>query len=678
MLLLDVTIVIVALPAIQTSLRASFSDVQWTVDAYSLSLASLMLPAGSLADLFGRRRLFATGLAIFTGGSLLCGVAQSSTMLIASRAGQGIGGAIMFATSLALLAQTFHGRDRGTAFGVWGAVTGVSVALGPVLGGLLTTGLSWRWIFLVNLPVGIAAIAITLRYVTESRPQQARRLDPAGFAVFTLGLLSLIYGLIRASNDGWTDELVIGCFILATVLLASFPAVERMVRQPMFDLSLFRKPTFVGGLVAAFGMNGSLFAMFLFLAIYLQDVLHYSALETGVRLLVITGATLIAAVPAGRLSARVPVRLLVGPGLLLVAAGLLLMRGVEPGSDWTHLIPGFIVAGLGSGLVNPPLASTAIGVVRSRFAGMASGINNTARQVGIATSVAALGSILANREAGTTGPAHVAAFISGLNELLLIAALIALVAGTVALLLIRQGDFVADALEPAVEPSDRGAGSRSGAPDGEAPSARRDLTTIGSNEKERHTAHTFDHVATDRTDTLLPDGTWSVDPQHSEIGFAVKLLWGLQTVRGVFGAYDGSLNVRAGDAAGQLTIEAPSLDTGNDKRDRHLRSSDFFDVERHPKIVFTATTATTRNDRLAWIAGELAVGASRVPLEIPLNIEQLADGALRLEGTTTVSCKAAGMTWNKLGVIGDDAMLCVRLTLTHATADAEDGSARAA
>ena len=201
MLLLDVTIVIVALPDVQASLGASFSEVQWTIDAYALSLAALMLPAGSLADLFGRRRLFATGLIVFTVSSLLCGLAQSATMLIACRAAQGVGGAIMFATSLALLAQTFHGRDRGTAFGVWGAVTGVSVALGPVLGGLLTTGLSWRWIFLVNLPVGIAAIAITLRHVPESRSSQARGLDPAGFAVFTLGLVSLIYGLIRASED---------------------------------------------------------------------------------------------------------------------------------------------------------------------------------------------------------------------------------------------------------------------------------------------------------------------------------------------------------------------------------------------------------------------------------------------------------------------------------------------
>jgi MFS family permease len=368
-------------------------------------------------------------------------------MLILCRAGQGIGGATMFATSLALLAQTFHGRARGTAFGVWGAVTGISIALGPMLGGLLTTGLSWRWIFLVNVPVGIAAIVITLRYVTESRARKARHLDPAGFGVFTLALLSLVYGLIRADQHGWSDGVVIVCFAVAAAFLVAFPIIERLARQPMFDLALFRKPTFVGGLVGAFGMNGSLFAMFLYLVLYLQDILRYSALQTGVRLLVVTGATLLAAIPAGRLSARAPVRLLIGPGLMLVGAGLLLMRGLNPGSHWTHLIPGFLVAGLGSGLVNPPLASTAIGVVQPEMVGMASGINSTFRQIGIATSVAALGSILATRQHGATGTGHDVAFISGLNEILLVAALVALTAGALCLTLIRQRDFVEDSLE---------------------------------------------------------------------------------------------------------------------------------------------------------------------------------------------------------------------------------------
>ncbi len=473
MLLLDITIVVVALPDIQKALGAGFSDVQWTVDAYSLSLASLMLAAGSVADLFGRRVVFAGGLVIFTLASLLCGLAQSSGMLIAFRALQGIGGATIFATSLALLAQTFHGRSRGVAFGVWGAVTAMSTALGPLLGGLLTTGIGWRWIFFVNIPLGIAAVTITLRYVQESKPPQARRIDLAGFGVFTVGLFSLIFGLIKVNGHGWTNTTSLVCFGVAVVLLAAFPFVERAVRQPMFDLALFRKPTFVGGSIAAFAMNGSLFAMFLYLVLYLQEVLGYSALGTGVRLAIITGATLFTAIPAGRLSAHLPVRWLIGPGLLMVGAGLLLMRGLDPSSDWTHLIPGFLVAGLGSGLVNPPLASTAVGVVEPRFAGMASGINSTFRQVGIATSVAALGSILATHTAAATGPASARAdFIDGLNVLLLISGLLAIFGGLAAIVLIRRKDFVVHTPGPR-----SAAGGEAGQPAGASASGASDGAT---------------------------------------------------------------------------------------------------------------------------------------------------------------------------------------------------------
>jgi len=463
MLLVDVTIVIVALPSIRGSLHTSFSDVQWTIDAYSLSLAALLLPTGSLADILGRRRVFALGLGVFTFGSLLCGLAQSGLMLIVCRAVQGIGGATVFATSLALLAQTFHGRERGMAFGAWGAVAGVATAVGPLLGGLLTTELSWRWIFLVNLPVGIAAIAITLTRVHEFRPSHARSVDLAGFAVFTVGLVALVYGLIESSRRGWGDGVVIGAFAVAVLMLAAFPVVERLQRQPMFDLTLFRKPTFVGGSIAAFAMNGSLYAMLLYLVLYFQNALHYSALGTGLRLVVITGGSLITAIPAGRLSERIPVRWLIGPGLLLVGFGLLLMRGIGPGSSWTHLILGFAIAGAGSGMVNPPLASTAVGVVEPRDAGMASGINTTFRQIGIATSVAALGSIFATKLVGTTHTTVTAHYASALNELLLITAILALTAGLITMLLVRQKDF-AHHRAPQGEPSPEQAQVRNSLP----------------------------------------------------------------------------------------------------------------------------------------------------------------------------------------------------------------------
>src|SRR5215475_5641204 len=411
MLLLDITIVTVALPDIQRALHSSFSDLQWIVDAYALTLAAFLLTAGSLADMYGRRLLYLIGLVIFTAASVLCGFAVNTIMLQLSRGLQGIGGAIMFAVSLALLADAFRGKDRGIAFGVWGAITGLAVAIGPLLGGILTSGISWRWIFFVNAPIGVIAVAITLMRVAESRLPTASRPDWAGFVLFTAGLASLVYALIESSRTSFTDGLVLGCFAAAAVLLAAFVLVEWRVRHPMFELGLFRLPTFSGGLVAAFGVSASIFAMLLYLVLYMQDILGYSALATGVRFTILSGGILVTATIAGRLSSVVPVRLLIGPGLILVGVSLLLMRGLTAQSTWTHLIPGLIVGGLAVGLINPPLASTAVGVVPPQKAGMASGINSTFRQVGIATGIALLGAIFESsitnklRTALVSGPA---------------------------------------------------------------------------------------------------------------------------------------------------------------------------------------------------------------------------------------------------------------------------------
>ena len=482
MLLLDITIVNVALPDIQLALKSSFSDLQWIVDAYALTLAAFLLTAGSIADMYGRRLLYLIGLAVFTGASALCGFAVTTLMLQLSRALQGVGGAIMFAVSLALLADAFRGKDRGIAFGVWGGVTGLAVAIGPLLGGILTSGLSWRWIFFVNVPIGIVAVVIAVLKVSESRAQQVTRPDWAGFALFTVALASLVYGLIESNQRSFTDGLVLGCFAAAAVLLVAFVLVELRIEHPMFDLSLFRLPTFAGGSVAAFGLSASIFAMLLYLVLYLQDILGYSPLGTGARLMFLSGGTLATAIVAGRLSSRVPVRLLIGPGLILVGAGLLLMRGLDAGSTWTHLIAGMIVGGLGVGLVNPPLASTAVGVVPPQQAGMASGINSTFRQVGIATGIALLGTLFSNNVSDEVrtrvaavpglarqgsqiatavqsgqignmigklpGPARQAvgtitraAFTTGLNGILLVAAIIALVSAVVSLAAIRSKDF---------------------------------------------------------------------------------------------------------------------------------------------------------------------------------------------------------------------------------------------
>ena len=498
MLLLDISIVIVALPSIQHELGGTLSDLQWVIDAYALSLAALLLTTGSLADLRGRRKVFAVGIGIFTAGSLLCGLAPSTLFLTLARAGQGVGGAIMFSTSLALLANAFRGRDRGIAFGVYGAIAGIAVAVGPVLGGAITSGFSWRWIFLVNVPIGAATLAATLLRVDESRDPDARRPDLLGFATFSSALFLIVYGLIESGTRGWGSAVVLGCLAGGGGMMAVFFVCEALQRRPMLDLSLLRVPTFVGGLTTAFAISAGIFAVLAYIVIYLQDLLHFSAVGSGLRLLALTVAMFVMSGVAGRLTGRVSARLLIAPGLVLVGVGLLLMRGITPASSWTHLLAGLIVAGIGSGLVNVTLASTAVGVVHPSRAGMASGVNSTARQVGYAAGIAALGTLLAtevrNRvvselshsplahasrrlaEAISTGnAAHVishapagargrlgavalGAFTSSLNELLLVAAIVSLVGGMLAFVLIRQRDFVSADAE----------GEAAGAPAGEA------------------------------------------------------------------------------------------------------------------------------------------------------------------------------------------------------------------
>ena len=363
MLLLDITIVNVALPDIQRDLDASLSDLQWVIDAYALSLAALLLTAGSLADRFGRRLLFGIGVGVFTVGSLLCGLAPNIMFLTLARAGQGVGGAIMFATALALLSGSFRGQDRGTAFGFFGATTGVAVAIGPVMGGLLTSGLSWHWIFWVNIPICALALAVTVTQVEESRDPAAGRPDWVGFATFSLGLGLLVLGLIRGGVDGWGATLVVVSLVGSAVLLVGFVVSQLVRSDPMFDLSLLRKPTFTGGLIAAMGVSASVFSVLTYLIIYVQNVLGYSAIGAGVRFLFLSGMSFVAAAVAGRLTNHLPTKWLISPGFLLVAVGLLLLLGITPESSWTHLIPGLIVAGVGIGLINVPLASTAVGVV---------------------------------------------------------------------------------------------------------------------------------------------------------------------------------------------------------------------------------------------------------------------------------------------------------------------------
>jgi EmrB/QacA subfamily drug resistance transporter len=404
MLLLDITVVNVALPSIRKDLGASFSDLQWVVDAYALTLAALVLTAGSLADRLGRRRLFAIGLAIFSAASLLCALAPDPTFLNLARAFQGVGGAVMFAVSLALIAQEFPaGRERGTAMGLYGATIGVAVAIGPLVGGALTDALGWQSIFYLNVPIGAAAIAITYLKLRESRDPNATRVDWAGVATFSAALFGLVLALVRGNDEGWGSSLIVSLFAGSAALLAAFIAIERRVSEPMLPLGLFKRPSFTGVQLAAFAVSGSAFALFLYITLYLQNYLGYSPLEAGLRYLPLTLASFFVAPIAGALLSRFPARVMMSAGLGLTGVGLLLMSGIEAGDEWTTLLGGFLVLGAGVGLLNPVIADVALSVVPKERSGMAAGINDTFRQVGVAVGIAVWGAIFVGRGANKIG-----------------------------------------------------------------------------------------------------------------------------------------------------------------------------------------------------------------------------------------------------------------------------------
>jgi EmrB/QacA subfamily drug resistance transporter len=478
MLLLDVTIVNVALPDIQRELNASLSSLQWVVDAYSLMLAAFLLTAGSLGDRLGRRRVFTVGFGVFTLASFLCGISGDPTLLNLARGLQGIGAAGMFATSLALIGQEFHGKDRATAFGVGGAPVGCAVAVGPLIGGVITENFGWEWIFFVNVPIGIAAMALTERKIVNVFAKDPEPIDVPGLVTWSAALFLLIFGLIRGNPEGWGSTVIVGCLVGAAVLLALFIAIELRVRHPMLDLTLFGKAAFNGVSAVAFALSAGMFAMFLYLTIYMQGVLDFSPLGAGLRFLPLTVLGFVVAPISGALSRRAPLRVLFGCGMTLVGIGLLLMHGVTPSSEWTTLLVGFILAGIGIGTTNPGIGQVAIAVVPVEKSGMGSGINTTFRQVGIATGVAGLGAVFQGQidsklnellpnapsglgEAVASGgsravaelqlpPAlhakavHAAdvAFVSGFNTILVIGAILCFVGAILGLLLVRSEDFV--------------------------------------------------------------------------------------------------------------------------------------------------------------------------------------------------------------------------------------------
>jgi EmrB/QacA subfamily drug resistance transporter len=494
MLLLDITVVNVALPAIRKGLGASFTDLQWVVDAYALTLAALVLTAGSLADRFGRRKLFAIGLGIFSVASLLCALAPDATALNLSRALQGVGGAVMFAVSLSLIAQEFTaGRERGVAMGIYGSTIGVAVAIGPLLGGALTDSLGWESIFYINVPIGLAAIAITALKVRESRDPNATRVDWPGVATFSTALFLLVLALVRGNDEGWGSTTIVSLLVGAAVLMTAFLVIERRVAEPMLPLELFKRPAFTGVQLSAFAISSSLFALFLYLTLYLQNYLGLSPFQAGVRYLPITVASFFAAPIAGALLSRVHARVMLSIGLVGVGVGLLLMGGIAAGDEWTTLLGGMLVAGAAVGLLNPVIADVAVSVVPRERSGMAAGINDTFRQVGVSVGIAVWGAVFVGRgadkvteltagtsaaaggrprqlvEAASSGNldqvlhasppgarqsiAHAAreGFLAGMNDVLLMGSLVAFVGALVALWLVRERDIERESVEP-VEP----------------------------------------------------------------------------------------------------------------------------------------------------------------------------------------------------------------------------------
>ncbi|MCX5145305.1 MULTISPECIES: MFS transporter [unclassified Streptomyces] len=491
MLLVDVTIVMVALPDMAADMDTSFSALQWVMDVYALALAALLLGAGSLADRIGRRRVYLGGLGLFAAASLACGLAGGPAALIAFRAVQGIGGAAMFATTMALLGSAYQGRDRGIAFGVWGAVNGAAAAAGPIIGGLLTEHFGWRWIFFVNLPVCALAVYVTLRSVAESRDPRAKGLDLPGMAAFTTGAAAVTYALIRVGENGWTGAATLGLFGLGAAASAAFVLIELRSSRPMLDLSLFRSRTFVGVMAGALLLSGAAFSYLMYVSLWLQSAEGMGPVSAGLVLVPLSLAAFAVSAVAGRMLHGAPARLTIGGGLLLIGAGALLQAWMtDAGDGWSALVPGLVVTGLGVGMATPALAAAALGAVAPARAGMAGGALNTARQLGMALGIAVLGAVfqaglkdglggsgqgpgtaeaLASGRAGellAAGPAARVwveeAFASGLRGTFLVSGLMGLAGALVVLVLVRTA-----AQAPAPVPAAAAVPAPAG-PDGEA------------------------------------------------------------------------------------------------------------------------------------------------------------------------------------------------------------------
>ena len=444
MIMLDNTVVNVALPAIQEDFQADLSELEWIVAGYALTFAAFMLTGGKLADLLGRRLIFVAGLAIFTVASLACGLAGSEEVLIAARIVQGVGAALMNPATLSIISATFPPQQRGMAIGIWAGVSALALAIGPLVGGLLTEHASWSWIFFINVPIGLVAIAASFVLIDETRDtSEEQRLDLPGLLTSGIGLFSFTYGLIEANTYGWTSGRILTAFAVAAVMLVAFVMLERHQRMPMLDLSLFRNSTFAGANSVMLLVALAMFGVFFFVSLYMQNILGYSAVQAGAAFLPLTLLIVVIAPIAGRTSDRVGSRWLMATGMTLLAVQLFYFSRLGLEESYWSLLPAMLIGGVGMGLVMTPTAAAAMSGVSVDKAGVGSAVLNSARQVGGSIGIALIGAIVAHEAGGSRTPQ---AFVDGFSTALVVAAAIALAGAVLAAVTIRAGQRA----EPAV------------------------------------------------------------------------------------------------------------------------------------------------------------------------------------------------------------------------------------
>ena len=440
MIMLDNTVVNVALPSIRQELGIGISELEWVVNAYALTFGVLLLTGGKLADLLGRRTIFIAGLAIFTGASLWCGLADGAGSLIAARTVQGVGAALMNPATLSIIIATFPVRQRGTAIGIWAGVSALALAIGPMVGGVLTEKINWSWIFFINIPVGIFGVLAARIFIDETRDtSHEQRLDLPGLVSSGIGLFALTFGLIETNDHGWTSTRVLALFAIAIVALASFAVLELRQRLPMLDLSLFRDPTFAGANTAMLLIGLAMFGIFFYNSLFLQNVLQFGAIKTGATFLPMTVLVILVAPIAGKFSDRVGGRWLMGAGMSLLAVSLLLFGRLDGDSTFWNILPGLLVGGIGMAITVAPTTAAAMGSVPVDKAGVGSAVINSMRQVGGSLGIAIMGALVATQvSVAPLSPQWADQFVAGYHRAVHVGAAFCLVGAVVSVLTVRK------------------------------------------------------------------------------------------------------------------------------------------------------------------------------------------------------------------------------------------------